>query len=1292
MGNDKDVEFFIILYSRIINLQPNPHPNHKIMTTNANQNTESNKVNPNEKAGNESSFEFKGFPYVISILGEDYNDNENQINGCSDDVKQIKEKIKEKIKGYIDKIAEKCTWDIWYWKKSVIPLFILFDANNKFIKEILEEKQKDDNNRKDRDIVLVAVVANKPEIDNANKREIDKNEEEEIDKYKNIFSYNDPKNDSEKSTPELERYYWIDPKFDNQDGAIGQRQLNEFIAQRSHLTIVYSDSDVFSDIKDDINEASDDSLIWSIRYKLEGDPGSQYQQEQNEKITYPAIGPILYIVNDGKKSETFLFPSREPITEEQDNKNEKKTHIRIVKKNHNDFKIDNDKKIISECFEIVDNLRILKDLNMEINKSDYIPKDDNLGIESLSIVPTSVKDTPEEIQSAIKCYHIVHRCAEKFKELTTRSINILSVLLLFVLLCNAILIYLNDICLTSVHTNAIQVTRDYFNKYPVIIKYAVNVETSPIKFFLKDSPSNDNAESGHNTPALNYKDTNVSLLSFNFVFYCLWLYISIISIIYISKRYLSEKPHYQYHRFQTLADCLRVQVFWKYAGMPDEISTNFRAHQIPEIDWLKIVLNGLEIQLHSSNSLVSADVKTLEEKISCLDECWLEDRINNEFKPELQKGIWKRFKDNFGWNKDNFSWKSPIIYLMSLSFVFPLLCVLLLQLFKISLCIFLLFFSNISLLLAAIISLLLAAIIPIIVCGVLIKKYWEQLINFCKKISDMIVNNKGRLLAAFSLLVVIYFCLSGFFELVRLNNLCSSYIVTNKNMVTDISFSNFQENLRLIIQIIVAFVLITFFNIRMHMFDKEKRRIELLLPCFDVADRSIDVIISEEETRKKIASKMYQKNKELISDIFDKIVDKVIYRINEMLKKHDFNENLRELSALSLDEVDISKVIDFDVKIDSINSKNIDFNIEYNNIDNKIINFDSNLNEINKLDIPFNVEDINYKDVKLNINKVIDKSGLAIERIGKDFESEGSRNIVNSLVEYKKEIRDIINDQLGSKGIFSGVISLFSGSNKKIDDLINKLNEKIDAVTLSLKEDAKERVLDIVNDNLKIVKDNIIDVNRNIEIAKENVDKYNKDVMDSINNVNKKINHVRENIKKINIDVNDKINKVNEKIKGVNGKFEEFNEIINDNVKNVNKEVQHHIDDVKKNVKDVVNEKITQVNEDVKKEVDKYIECVKEDVKNSVRNNISNVITKVNNEAKEFNKNLNDKFNNIKNDLDSDINAIKTDKLSKIEPVTEENAKINYLKNILLELGQEVLAKRIDWLLDVNDRNLKSPK
>ena len=49
-----------------------------------------------------------------------------------------------------------------------------------------------------------------------------------------------------------------------------------------------------------------------------------------------------------------------------------------------------------------------------------------------------------------------------------------------------------------------------------------------------------------------------------------------------------------------------------------------------------------------------------------------------------------------------------------------------------------------------------------------------------------------------------------------------------------------------------------------------------------------------------------------------------------------------------------------------------------------------------------------------------------------------------------------------------------------------------------------------------------------------------------------------------------------------------------------------------------------------------------------------------------------------KNDIDDEEN--------------DEEAKIKICQQVLLELGQEVLAKRADWLLAVSDRNLQSPK
>ena len=40
----------------------------------------------------------------------------------------------------------------------------------------------------------------------------------------------------------------------------------------------------------------------------------------------------------------------------------------------------------------------------------------------------------------------------------------------------------------------------------------------------------------------------------------------------------------------------------------------------------------------------------------------------------------------------------------------------------------------------------------------------------------------------------------------------------------------------------------------------------------------------------------------------------------------------------------------------------------------------------------------------------------------------------------------------------------------------------------------------------------------------------------------------------------------------------------------------------------------------------------------------------------------------------------------------EDETKVKICQQILLELGQEVLSKRADWMLAVTDRNLQSPK
>ena len=193
------------------------------MSTSANQNNDSNSINSNKKSGNESSFNFKGFPYVISVL------TSKTVSKSDDKLKVELIEIIKKLTGYNSELHILTNGDSYEIVKEFVSFLI------------------------------------EPKITNVS--DLDELENEDIER------------------------------------------VNEFIAKHSHLMIVLGDEDIENILK------TDKILKWTIQYKLEGYPGSESQQVQAEKITYPANGPVFYISQTSK----YCFPSRKPITIEGGN-------------------------------------------------------------------------------------------------------------------------------------------------------------------------------------------------------------------------------------------------------------------------------------------------------------------------------------------------------------------------------------------------------------------------------------------------------------------------------------------------------------------------------------------------------------------------------------------------------------------------------------------------------------------------------------------------------------------------------------------------------------------------------------------------------------------------------------------------------------------------------------------------------------------------------------------------------------------------------------------------------------
>ena len=93
----------------------------------------------------------------------------------------------------------------------------------------------------------------------------------------------------------------------------------------------------------------------------------------------------------------------------------------------------------------------------------------------------------------------------------------------------------------------------------------------------------------------------------------------ILLLIYIVAKYL--KYHYRYHRFRAVAEALRVQIFWRIAGIPDCVSGYYRSHQIPETEWIRAAVNGLDVFL---NPPVNSDFSaSREERINFVKNVWV---------------------------------------------------------------------------------------------------------------------------------------------------------------------------------------------------------------------------------------------------------------------------------------------------------------------------------------------------------------------------------------------------------------------------------------------------------------------------------------------------------------------------------------------------------------------------------------------------------------------------------------------------------------------------------------------
>lgn len=136
--------------------------------------------------------------------------------------------------------------------------------------------------------------------------------------------------------------------------------------------------------------------------------------------------------------------------------------------------------------------------------------------------------------------------------------------------------------------------------------------------------------------------------SFSLILSLLFIYLIFLQFSFSCSRFPKL-----YHYFHALFVGLKVQLYWKLAGIDQDAPGKFNLHQIDEITWIRVALNGLYITLPVDKSAaIDVDIATASKEQA---ELYLENRRKQLEKCITVKENWvySEFEDVTGKSKDS---------------------------------------------------------------------------------------------------------------------------------------------------------------------------------------------------------------------------------------------------------------------------------------------------------------------------------------------------------------------------------------------------------------------------------------------------------------------------------------------------------------------------------------------------------------------------------------------------------------------------------------------------------------
>ncbi len=346
----------------------------------------------------------------------------------------------------------------------------------------------------------------------------------------------------------------------------------------------------------------------AVRFKLEGDSGD-CEQQHNDPLTFPSVGPVVQIMVTRKDEKNQTCPYPELLRQE-------KTPPVFVWTREHTSPENRSEVIVSDRITNLDKIadeKVFTDVLPRLGKanrdSHYYYKriesqlDDSQTYLGIPGKEFDSHNLDNETGILIRHYTVMDTLSSFFQKSATNIIKLYVIVLFFFMFIGG---YLASVW--SIRENG-------WGNIPETLFY-----------FLWDNQSE--------SP---FDCMFIATMGF-------WLFFLLLLGTYFWAWY--RQYHRRYHRYRTLAEALRVQIFWRIAGMSHAVSGYYRSHQVNDLSWLRCALNGIDVLLSSPHSVS----ENLHSRIDYVQECWMNKESGGQI-PYFKGAIQKR-REPWGKKKD----------------------------------------------------------------------------------------------------------------------------------------------------------------------------------------------------------------------------------------------------------------------------------------------------------------------------------------------------------------------------------------------------------------------------------------------------------------------------------------------------------------------------------------------------------------------------------------------------------------------------------------------------------------